>query len=387
QSCLDTWSSEEAKALAESLFELSGHLTSSIPKIEDQEIDRASATQEAATKRQAIESKLTPLQEYFTSVTFAPLLEEGVYLVGAGVRKKSIIKVYAVAIYSSPAVLNAVSSATLGSAARTFTSSVPSTSFLLEMVYSVGADKIAGAIAESVKPRYNGMPSDINALESLIIKGVNRIGGQAIKGTTFRFDCSEEGVSVAVDGAAQGMASFDGLGSAFVDVFMDANSVSPTLFQSCLDTWSSEEAKALAESLLEFYEEGGVEKSEETLMTKESREEERRGLDAIAVYGSNVGTDVEHNQEQKQLPSISADNSPPTEVELSSCGSICRGYSINSNINPIAKSRARDSFTRQQESIWDTVQSVQKNGSIQSKASDRAAQRLHILASRIADDG
>ncbi|KAL7528729.1 hypothetical protein ACHAXR_006225, partial [Thalassiosira sp. AJA248-18] len=136
----------------------------------------------------AAESNLKPLQEYATSVTFAPVLDAGLYLVGAGVRKKSIIKVYAVAMYSSPAVLNAVSSAALETAARTFNFSSPVTSFVLEMVYSVDAEKIAGAIAESVKPRYNGMPSDINALESLIINGVNRIGGQAIKGTTFRFD-------------------------------------------------------------------------------------------------------------------------------------------------------------------------------------------------------
>jgi hypothetical protein len=54
-------------------------------------------------------------------------------------------------------------------------------------------EKIAGAIAESVKPRYLGPAADISVLES-IVKGVNAIGGQAIKGTIlFRFDCSKEG--------------------------------------------------------------------------------------------------------------------------------------------------------------------------------------------------
>merc|ERR1711902_13647 len=115
---------------------------------------------------QAAESALEPLQEYATGVSFAPKLAEGLYLVGAGVRKKSIIKVYAVAMYSSAAVLSAVSSSMLGSAARTFGSSTPVTTFVLEMVYSVGAEKIAVAIAESVKPRYGGSPSDIQALES-----------------------------------------------------------------------------------------------------------------------------------------------------------------------------------------------------------------------------
>jgi len=45
-------------------------------------------------------------------------------------------------------------------------------------------------------------------------------------------------VSVSVNGQMQGTASFDGLGSAFVDVFVDDNAVSPTLVDSCLDTWT-----------------------------------------------------------------------------------------------------------------------------------------------------
>ena len=46
-----------------------------------------------------------------------------------------------------------------------------------------------------MKPRYRGRSSDIDALESLIIEGVAKIGGQAVKGTFFRFDCSSDGVS------------------------------------------------------------------------------------------------------------------------------------------------------------------------------------------------
>ena len=97
------------------------------------------------------------------------------------------------------------------------------------MVYSVGAEKIASAIGESVRPRYDGESSDIDVLESLIIEGVNKVGGHAIKGTIFRFDCTLEGVSVMVNGSHQGTASFNGLGSSLVDVFMDDNAVSPTL--------------------------------------------------------------------------------------------------------------------------------------------------------------
>ena len=202
---------------------------------------------------EALESRLHSIQEYATSVSFAPKLDNGLYLVGAGVRKKSVIKVYAVAMYSTPEVLvSAASSTTLHDAAKTFDTTSSRTSFVLEMVYSASAEKIAGAIAESVKPRHSGEPSDIGRLESLIIEGVNAIGGQATKGTTFRFNCSEEGVTVSVNGAEQGMAAFKGLGSAFVDVFMDDNSVSPTLKDSCVKTWSSSGNKSVAASLVEL---------------------------------------------------------------------------------------------------------------------------------------
>jgi len=219
----------------------------------------------------AAESKLKPLQEYATSITFDPKLEN-LYLVGVGVRKKSIVKLYAVAMYSSATVLsNAASSSSLHTAARMFDpSTTPSTTFVLEMVYSVGAEKIAGAIADSVKPRYSGSPSDINALESLIVTGVNSIGGQATKGTIFRFDCSEDGVSVSVNSQVQGSATFDGLGSAFVDVFMDKDAVSPTLVDNCVETWSNKDAKGLSSSLLRL----SSSLSSDTVITSDSEEGE-----------------------------------------------------------------------------------------------------------------
>ena len=220
--------------------------------VDTEEADDDNRSEQINAELRAVESKLIPLQEYSTSVSFVPKLDDFLYLVGAGVRKKSIIKVYAVAMYSSPSVLDVASTASLARTARTFDSLTPTTSFLLEMVYSVGAEKIAGAIAESVKPRYDGQPSDIEALESLIVEGVNKIGGQAVKGTKFRFDCSQEGVSVTVDELEQGRASFEGLGSAFVDVFIDVNAVSPTLVDSCVETWSKPEAIARSSKLLKL---------------------------------------------------------------------------------------------------------------------------------------
>ena len=49
------------------------------------------------------------LKEKATGVTFDAKLDAVLYLVGVGVRKKAIINVYAVAMYSSPAALEALS--------------------------------------------------------------------------------------------------------------------------------------------------------------------------------------------------------------------------------------------------------------------------------------
>ena len=195
-----------------------------------------------------IEAKIKPLKDKATGVSFDAKLDDGLYLVGVGVRKKAIINVYAVAMYSSPAALEALSPFPRGkkkkdaqtallSAVRTFGSSSPQTTFVLEMTFKADGATIGGAIAEGVQPRYNGSPSDVKELEALIIDGVKNKGGQATKGTIFRFDCTHEGVKVSVDGNEQGIARFDGIGSALVDVFMDDKAVSPQLVDSCLDTW------------------------------------------------------------------------------------------------------------------------------------------------------
>ena len=165
------------------------------------------------------------------------------------------------------------------SAARTFDpSNTPSTTFVLEMIMGLGAEKIASAIAESVSPRYSGDASVVKELESLIVKGVKEIGGTANKGSTFRFDCSEEGVAVSVNGSPQGVAKANELGSAFVDVFMDKDAVSPTLVESCQKTWGSGEGKSLAASLISCSGKGGGNKSVQKTKTptkKTQKEDEQ----------------------------------------------------------------------------------------------------------------
>ena len=231
---------------------------------------------------ESIESTLKPIQEGATGVTFAPKLDNGLYLVGCGERKKGPIKVYAAAMYSSPTALTSASShSSLRREARSFDSSCPTTSFVLEMTFSASAEKIAGAIAESVKPRYNGDSSDIDDLEALIVKGVNKKGGHASKGTIFRFDCSGDGVSVSVDGVVEGQASYKDMGSSFVDVFMDDNAVSPSLIDSCVKTWGSGEAKALSSRLSKLTKENTANKVKGK--QPRAKEQTKNNLDAEIV--------------------------------------------------------------------------------------------------------
>jgi len=193
----------------------------------------------------AVESKAKSLKEKATGVSFDPKLEDGLFLVGAGVRKKAIINVYAVAMYSSPTAIASLGSmkkgkdarSTLRDSSRTFNSLTPKTSFVLEMTFKADGKTIAEAIADGVKPRHSGSAAAVTELENLIVEGVKSKGGQATKGTIFRFDCDAEGVSVSVDGNMQGKVASEGMGSALVDVFMDDKAVSPQLVDSCMETW------------------------------------------------------------------------------------------------------------------------------------------------------
>ena len=221
-------------------------------------------TKQVKAKLRSVESKLKPIKDSTTGVSFDPKLDDGLYLIGAGSRTKAIVKLYAVALYGSPSVINAISSfkpgeeqrreaaLALRNAARTFgtfDSFSPTTSLVLEMVFKADAKTVAEAIADSVKQRYGGSQSDVKEFESLIFEGIKSQKGQATKGTILRFDCSEDGVSVSIDEAVQGTAKFKGLASAMVDVYMDEKAVSPQLVDSCLNTWRGKQE--LSSSLLQ----------------------------------------------------------------------------------------------------------------------------------------
>mmetsp|Transcript_7146 Transcript_7146/g.10247 ORF Transcript_7146/g.10247 Transcript_7146/m.10247 type:complete len:214 (+) Transcript_7146:177-818(+) len=163
-------------------------------------------------------------------------------LLGVGVRKKGPIKVYSVGMYATSTVRESISHLSKQvervkafAGLRSSVHSNPPTTFLLKMNMKVGAEKMASAIADSVSPRHsNGDSSDVSSLKGLILDGVAK-GGAASKGTSLRFDCSEEGVDVAVNGKIEGTVESSTLGKSFCDVYLDDKCVSPALRDSCVD--------------------------------------------------------------------------------------------------------------------------------------------------------
>lgn len=178
-----------------------------------------------------------------TGISFSPKIN-GLDLFGVGVRKKGPIKVYSVGLYATSQVKNAMKHLSAKNdttkALATLASSVsanPPTTFLLQMNFHVGAEKMVNAIAESVLPRHNkaaNASQEVDALKQLIFNGLSKKEG-AVKGTTFQFDCTKNGVDVTVNQKKQGRAGGSSLSKAFCDVYLDDKSVSPPLKSSCLE--------------------------------------------------------------------------------------------------------------------------------------------------------
>ena len=196
-----------------------------------------------SSKRDKLKSMVSKIQDY--EPTFSSSLGD-LLLIGQGLREKMGIKIYGVAMYGSAAVADATSNAELRNTARLFDATSPGTTFALEMILQADSETIAEAIAESVKLRYGGSHADVEYLQTLIADGVKESGGQVTKGTILQFDCTEEGVSVSVNSAMQGTAKFKDLGSAFVDVFVDSDTVSPSLVENCIQKESMNESSEIA---------------------------------------------------------------------------------------------------------------------------------------------
>lgn len=180
----------------------------------------------------------TAMKDKATGITFAPK-SNGLEIFGVGVRKKGPIKVYSVGMYSSPALKEKLQeirlSANEKAALQTLQSGAKEigTTFVLEMSFKVGAEKMAKAIADSVGGRYNS--KEVNELKDLIAKSVAKKGA-ATKGTKLQFDCSSKGVEVSIDGEVQGSVGSQELASAMCDVYLDDKCVSPALRKHILET-------------------------------------------------------------------------------------------------------------------------------------------------------
>jgi len=183
-------------------------------------------------------SSVSTMTDTATGISF-PAITNGLECFGVGVRKKGPIKIYSVAMYSDfkEKLASMSRSAEKGKKAlktlRDGAQESP-TSFMLEMSFKVGSEKMASAIADAVAPRYTGSSSDVDSLKGLIMSGVASKGA-AVKGTTLQFDCSSSGVDVAVDGQAQGGVPSPKLAKAFCDVYLDDKCASPALRESCLE--------------------------------------------------------------------------------------------------------------------------------------------------------
>jgi len=143
-----------------------------------------------------------------------------------------------VGVYSGDDAKERISSVTKSDALSTLCKSITATSkttFVLKMNFKVGAEKMADAIAESVNPRSSNK-AQVETLKKLILDGV-AAKGAATPGTTLRFDCSDEGVKVSVDGKEIGTAP--GLKKAFCEVYLDDKCVSPALRNSCVENCCS----------------------------------------------------------------------------------------------------------------------------------------------------
>ncbi|KAK1740018.1 ADP/ATP carrier protein [Skeletonema marinoi] len=186
-----------------------------------------------------------------TKITFNDTIEtnnkQQLTLLGVGVRKKGPIKVYSVGVYATPERKELLSTCSKSTEALvTLRDSLSSTgnndnvqmTFLLKMNFKVSAEKMASAIVDSVIPRTTSTSTEtesVKTLQKLILDGVAATAkGAATPGTELKFDCLSNGdVKVAVDGKEVGIAS--GLGSAFANVFLDEEGVSPALRDSIVE--------------------------------------------------------------------------------------------------------------------------------------------------------
>ena len=113
-----------------------------------------------------------------------------------GVRTKGPIKVYAVGQYGQKA-------------------------FVLKMTYGIGAQKMASALKDALKPRCRDAKK-VEEFEKLMLKG---LPDGASKGTTLAFGVSDGKLSLEVNGKSIGAIGSVALAKAFVGIYTDNKAV------------------------------------------------------------------------------------------------------------------------------------------------------------------
>mmetsp|Transcript_1835 Transcript_1835/g.3223 ORF Transcript_1835/g.3223 Transcript_1835/m.3223 type:complete len:265 (-) Transcript_1835:216-1010(-) len=215
------------------------------------EKDESEILAEVMRKHELISEQFKSMTDKATGVVFPSTLGPGYYLTGVGVRKRAIVNVYAVGMYTAPDVKDALivmsgrererALQVLRSAAK----AVPTT-FLLDYVLKTTADVIATTLGDAVENRMEAYPdasegeilAATEMFKQILFESVENSGGVATKGTTIRFDCDlNDGVRISLDGQEVGTVPSRLLSKALCDIYLDDKTFSQQLRDCCLQTW------------------------------------------------------------------------------------------------------------------------------------------------------
>ncbi|KAL1520786.1 hypothetical protein AB1Y20_022350 [Prymnesium parvum] len=179
-----------------------------------------------------------------TGIDF-PEKRSGQSLVGVGVRKKGPIKVYGVGMYvdslSSKLSMSKFKSTALDKVDDAFYKACVEGGFgktlVLKMKLGVSREKMAGAIAESVKPRMTGDKGAVSKLEESLLTGCEKfaVDGRAGAGTEFSFAMRGGNMGVSVNGKDVTTIKSQALCHALLNCYLDGKTVSPALKATCAE--------------------------------------------------------------------------------------------------------------------------------------------------------
>jgi len=106
---------------------------------------------------------------------------------------------------------------------------------VLKMKFGVSKEKMASAIAESVKPRMKGGGDAVQKLETSLLDGCEKYAkdGRAGPGTEFCFAVRGSNLGVSVNGKSVTTISSQPLCHALLNCYFDKGSVAPALKSTC----------------------------------------------------------------------------------------------------------------------------------------------------------